>query len=113
MSADSQSAVSVVVATKDRGDKIRVTVASILQSDASQFEIIVVDQSEDDQTERALQSFFDNPRLRYMRSSTQGVSVGRNIGIRMAESDLIFITDDDCEVPPECLQPSRRCFCVG
>ena len=40
-------------------------------------------------------------RLRYVRSTTEGVSTARNIGLRMAHNDIVLLTDDDVTVPPE------------
>jgi GT2 family glycosyltransferase len=74
--------------------------------------VIVVDQSEDDATEASLQLFLANPRMRYIRSATKGVSTGRNIGIANAQSELIAITDDDCEVPANWLQELVAAFTV-
>jgi GT2 family glycosyltransferase len=68
------------------------------------FELRIIDQSGDDLTENSLKPFLDHPRLHYIRTATQGVSAGRNLGICDAKSELIAITDDDCEIPKNWLQ---------
>jgi glycosyltransferase involved in cell wall biosynthesis len=60
-------------------------------------DLTVVDQSDDDSTERALSEIAD-PRLHYVRTDTRGVTRGRNIGIEMSRGDIIAYTDDDCRV---------------
>jgi glycosyltransferase involved in cell wall biosynthesis len=95
--------VTVVISTRSRGDSIVATVRTILLNDYPNFALRVVDQSVDDVTAASLRPFLDNPRLRYTRSATTGVSTGRNIGIGEAQSELIAITDDDCEVAPDWL----------
>jgi GT2 family glycosyltransferase len=95
--------VTVVISTYSRGDSIVATVRTILLNDYPNFTLRVVDQSADDVTAASLRPFLDNPRMRYTRSATKGVSAGRNIGIGEAQSELIAITDDDCEVTTDWL----------
>lgn len=40
----------------------------------------------------------------YTRTTQKGVSVGRNLAIRGAKSELIAATDDDCEIPADWLR---------
>lgn len=74
------------------------------------FTVTIVDQSEDDATEMALQPFLQDPRMRYIRSASQGLSIGRNIGIENSTAELVAITDDDCELPPDWLRQFVRAF---
>lgn len=91
------SNLTVVVCTRNRHESIPQTVNSILRNDYPNFELIVVDQSDDDSTAKTLEQFSEDRRIRYLRSPTKGVSVARNIGISNAKSELIAITDDDCQ----------------
>lgn len=91
------SNLTVVVCTRNRHGSIAQTVNSILRNDYPNFELIVVDQSDDDSTAKTLEQFSEDNRIRYIRSQTKGVSTARNIGISNAKSDLIALTDDDCE----------------
>jgi GT2 family glycosyltransferase len=89
--------ISVVIATRDRGDRIVRTLQSILRNDYPSFEIVVADQSRDDRSERALAALTAE-RLRYVRSASVGPASGRNQAIARSGAHLIAITDDDCEV---------------
>lgn len=84
--------------TRDRGALVTAAIRSALASVGVCLELIVVDQSSSDHTERALAPLRADPRLRYVRSSTQGVSAARNIGIRLASNDVVLLTDDDVTV---------------
>ena len=96
---------TVVIATRDRGAVVERAVASVLATSYPALEVVVVDQSRDDRSERALAPLLDRAagRLRYLRTTTTGVSHGRNLGIASARSEWIAITDDDCEVPEQWL----------
>jgi glycosyltransferase involved in cell wall biosynthesis len=91
--------VSIVVPTCDRGNAITKTIQTLVLTDPPPFEIIVVDQSADDATQEALIPFRHTRRFRYVRMSARGSSIARNLGIDLAEGELIGLLDDDCEVP--------------
>jgi GT2 family glycosyltransferase len=102
--------VTAVISTCNRGRLIAATIATILANDYDNFRVIVVDQSDNDDTRLALEQLADDNRLQYMKSSTKGVSVGRNLGIQAATSECIVITDDDCEVPATWLRDLVAAF---
>lgn len=92
----SRPAISVCVPTRNRPAHITACVQTILATDGF-LELIVVDQSDDDATERALAAIQDR-RLHYVRTPTRGVTRGRNIGIEQSRGDIVAYTDDDCRV---------------
>jgi glycosyltransferase involved in cell wall biosynthesis len=73
-------------------------VESILAQSGDDFELIVIDQSENAATREALAPLQSDSRLRYLRTSTRGVSRARNLGIESSRASLIAFTDDDCRV---------------
>jgi glycosyltransferase involved in cell wall biosynthesis len=90
---------SVLICTRNRPEKLKRAVASVLANSTPRFELIVVDQSTDDLSAQAMAAFDDN-RLRYLRTSTTGLSISRNIAIRAARADTVVFTDDDCVCDP-------------
>jgi glycosyltransferase involved in cell wall biosynthesis len=90
---------AVVVATRDRGAKIVPLIESIRANDEQDFEVVVVDQSSNDETERAIAPLLFDRRIRYVHSSAVGTSRGRNLGVSLTRAPVIVITDDDCIVP--------------
>jgi GT2 family glycosyltransferase len=93
------SRITVVIPTRNRGAGIVPTVQSILRSEYADYKLRIVDQSDSDLTETSLQPYLDDPRVQYVRIPGKGVSIGRNLGVQGAQSELIAATDDDCEVP--------------
>jgi GT2 family glycosyltransferase len=63
------------------------------------FEVILIDQSTNDETENAIECFEHDPRFRYIRTNTRGAGRSRNIGMREARGEIVIYTDDDCTVP--------------
>lgn len=102
--------ISALISTRNRGDSIVPTIKSILANDYANFELLVIDQSDDDLTEKAIQPFLNNPFFSYKRTNTRGLSRGHNIGISEINNNLIAITDDDCEVAPNWLAEMVNAF---
>lgn len=60
------------------------------------YEVILVDNNSTDDTRLLVQAWMaGEPRLKYVFEPRQGVSCGRNAGIRSARAPLIAFTDDD------------------
>jgi len=96
--------VDVIIATRGRGALIDATVSSIRQSAHGDFELWVVDQSDDDATERAVAPHMaQDRRVHYRRSVSQGVDIGRNEGAAAGSAPYLVFTDDDCRVEADWL----------
>jgi glycosyltransferase involved in cell wall biosynthesis len=103
--------VSVVIATRDRPEKIPHAVASVLANKHTSFDLTVVDQSTTDATGVALQALAgSDPRLHYMHVTEAGLSRARNTGVRESTGDIIAFTDDDCIVPEHWIADIVRAF---
>lgn len=88
-----------MLCTRDRPAQVVNAVRSLLDTSAAGLEIILVDQSDRDATAQALSQFSGDARLRYHRATTRGKGAGLNEGLRLAHSDIVVLTDDDCLAP--------------
>ena len=88
--------VSVVVPTRNRPEHAEACARSILATTGF-LDLTFVDQSDDLATQEALSRISD-PRFRYLRTDSRGVTKGRNLGISVTEGDIVAYTDDDCRV---------------
>jgi GT2 family glycosyltransferase len=105
--------ISAVICTCDRPDMVGSAVESLLAQEYAAFEVLVVDQSRDDDTEHVvLRMASGRPRLRYMRLSERGLSKAYNRAIQEARYGLLAFTDDDCVAPRDWLQQIASAFAV-
>ena len=104
--------ITVVISTRNRGERIAETIETILLNDYPDFEVRVIDQSDGDATAAALRRFLNDPRLLYLRTTSRGLSAGRNLGIQGARNELVAITDDDCRIPADWLRELASSFGV-
>src|SRR5437588_656067 len=97
----SRPRVTVVIPTRNRGNLITETIRSLLTLDHPDYEVLVIDQSTNDLTRRAvLDAAAGDARVRHQATSTVGSSAGRNLGASLSEAAVIAYTDDDCIVSP-------------
>jgi FkbM family methyltransferase len=100
--------IGVLVCTMNRPDKFRRCLDSILESveacegEGRVFEIVVVDQSSDDQTRRIVEQTCG--RVRHIPMTRSGISRGRNLGLKELTTEVIALTDDDCIVERDWLR---------
>lgn len=98
--------ISVVIATRNRAGLLRKSIASIQSQSLQNFEMILVDDASQDETQNLIPGLSqEDPRIRYYRSeSNLGPGAARNWGIQHARGDLIAILDDDDIALPERLE---------
>lgn len=101
--------VSVCLATRDRGPTIAPTLQSLRHQDHDSFEVIVVDQSADDHSERTFRSTVGaDPRFSYIHSQTTGKPAACNLAVSRSRGATLALTDDDCVVPEHWLSSMER-----
>jgi glycosyltransferase involved in cell wall biosynthesis len=91
--------VSVVISTFNRCMSLAATLEALRRqiTPGLDFEVIVVDNNSNDHTREIVKRFqADEPhRFRYIFEQQQGVSYGRNAGIRASRASIVAFTDDD------------------
>ena len=85
---------SLIIGTLNRPKCIKYCLESLRYQTYKDFEIIVIDQSENDLTEKVLQDFHDLTIV-YERVAFKGLSKARNQAFRYAKGDYFCLIDDD------------------
>ncbi|WP_341676354.1 glycosyltransferase family 2 protein [Niveibacterium sp. SC-1] len=88
------AAVAIVVPAYNAERYLRQTLQSVLDSDFTDFELIVIDDGSRDTTAAVAESLGD-PRIRVIRQANAGMSASRNRGIAQSESEFIALLDAD------------------
>jgi glycosyltransferase involved in cell wall biosynthesis len=99
--------VSAIVPTGGRPDILFRTLMSLRTQRVSPAELIVVDASDDDQTQEVLKVFARqedlSTRIIWETAKTRGAAVQRNQGVARATQPVIWFFDDDILFEPECV----------
>lgn len=97
----SNDAVDIIISTYRCGARIDETIASIRHCHHTAFTLWILDQSEDNQTERWVTPHAEqDARIQYRRVPLRGISGTRNAGVKLTSSPYILFTNDDCLVAP-------------
>lgn len=91
---------SIIIPTYQRPQQLRKAIESVLAQSFKDFELIVVDDASNDETEGVVRTF-DDDRIIYMcHSSNRGGGAARNTGLKSAGGEYIAFLDDDDEWLP-------------
>src|SRR5688572_12637215 len=95
--------ISAVIPTRNRPAYLARTLLSLLSQTRPPDEILVVDSSNDANSVDTIRRQFEGHAIQWLTSPVS-VCVQRNIGIRNASGDWIFLCDDDIEFEPDYIQ---------
>jgi glycosyltransferase involved in cell wall biosynthesis len=99
-----EMSVALVVATRGRGYQLDRLFESLRDQEFKNFEVILVDQNDDDRLEPIYQSWRSTLRLSRLRTPDEcGASRGRNVGWARTQCSFVLFPDDDCWYPPSFL----------
>ncbi|HET9786097.1 MAG TPA: glycosyltransferase, partial [Pyrinomonadaceae bacterium] len=111
---DLKTDITVVISTFNRCEMLPAAIESVLTQEASgvSYELIVVDNNSTDSTKQVVHSFINqgHQNLRYVFEPQQGLSYGRNAGIKNARGAIIVFFDDDVRAHPDWLSNIKRAF---
>lgn len=116
--------ITVVISTYNRCEILPAAMESVLTQDAPgiNYELIIVDNNSTDATPQVVDSFIGRgyKNLRYVFEPLQGLSHGRNAGIKNARGAIVVFVDDDVRARRDWLRNIKRAFdfyieaeCVG
>jgi glycosyltransferase involved in cell wall biosynthesis len=105
--------VTVIIPTCNRAHLLATAIASVLNQTFQDFDIIVVDDSSNDNPRAVVEGYSDS-RIRYLCHETRkGGSAARNTGIRNAVGQYVAFLDDDDEWLPQKLDKQLAVFSLG
>jgi len=102
-----QPKVSVIIPTYNRPKLIQRATKGVLNQTYQNFEVVIIDDSQDNETEKVVHDVLNDKRIRYIKNKIKrGPSAARNQGIKESsiDSKYIALLDDDDEYLPTFLE---------
>ncbi|MCZ6672971.1 MAG: glycosyltransferase family 2 protein [Verrucomicrobia bacterium] len=110
MSLAESPRVSVIIPTYKRAHMVARAINSVLAQTFADFELLVIDDCSEDNTEEVVKGIED-ARIRYLpRSVNQGASAARNTGIHAARGEYFAFLDSDDQWIPTKLETQLKVF---
>lgn len=94
---------SLVLATVGRVSEVQQFLESLDSQSYRKFELIVVDQNQDDRLVPLVETYRERFSIFHLGSDA-GLSRARNAGLRYVTGDVAAFPDDDCRYPPKLLE---------
>ncbi len=103
---------SVIIATRNRCEPLRDTLATLREQSILPSEVLVVDSSDTTETQELIESLCPEASfpLRYVPSDIRSAARQRNLGAELAAGDLLVFMDDDVLLTPEFMEELVRPF---
>lgn len=92
---------SAVVSTLGRKNEFTQLFGSLNKQTFRDFEVIIIDQNEDDRLSFLDGTKFSFPLKRVRTPIARGLSIGRNQGLLHCQGDIVVFPDDDCWYPAD------------
>ncbi len=98
--------ISMLMATLNRRSLMLTAIDSILKQTYQDFEIIVIDQSDEDNSD----ILNNDKRIKYVHITQKGLSHARNVGLDLVEGDIVGLMDDDALYSENVLENINQLF---
>jgi glycosyltransferase involved in cell wall biosynthesis len=90
---------SLIIATLGRTDELRKMLQSAAAQAPVEFEVIIVDQNNDNRVGEILSELALPIALNHVRLTKKSLSLARNVGLQHASGTFVAFPDDDCWYP--------------
>lgn len=101
---------SLILATLGRREEVELFIKSLLKQTYKNFELIIVDQNTDDFVFKIYDKYKKLINIKYIKIDKKGLSIARNIGLKLVEGDIVAFPDDDCEYMDDTLNRVLNTF---
>ncbi len=106
-----ESLVSIIIPTHNRVEKLRRALLSIQRQTFNDFEVIIINDASEDDTDKLVEDFSKLLNIKYIKLDSRcGAAKARNAGIRIAEGLFIAFLDSDDEWVPYKLERQMNIF---
>ena len=96
--------VSLIIATRWRTEQLSAFLDSLVVQTFKGFEVIIVDQNDDDRLASLVNEYKPLLHMIYVRSKSVGRAAANNVGLTLFGGDIVAFPDDDCWYPHDLLR---------
>lgn len=103
---------SLILATLNRHKEVKECLTSLEQQEYKDFEVLVIDQSDDTLTKEVV-SEFNDISIQYFKVDFKGLSRARNFGLQYARGEYCCLLDDDATYSKQYLAEANRLIVIN
>lgn len=105
--------ISLIISTRNRAEQLERCFQSVARiSSSAPWELVVIDNASTDETSCVIHRFAEQASfpVRTALEPKPGLANARNLGITVAQGDILAFTDDDCYPAPDYVDQVIRAF---
>lgn len=99
---------SLIVPVYNRAQEVEELLASLLEQEDNQFEVILVEDGSTLTCRQQAQDYTNHLSLQYYFKKNSGPGLSRNYGAERAQGDYFIFLDSDCVLPPGYVKAVRQ-----
>lgn len=99
---------SLILSTLNRSEEVDVFLNSLITQTYKDFEVIIVDQNDDEKVYKVFNMLKEKLDIKYIHSKEKGLSLSRNLGLKAISGDVIAFPDDDCIYSKDVLEIAQK-----
>ena len=103
---------TIILPTRNRATLIEDAIQSVLGQTWASWELLIIDDGSDDDTQSRVQPYLLDPRIHYHRRDAGDATSARNYGLKLAQGELIAYLDSDNAWFPNFLAGMQAEFAV-
>lgn len=97
--------VSIIMPTYNREKYLPRSIDSVINQTFKDWELIIIDDGSSDNSSELIKNYIENEeRIRFIQKQKTGVTISRNLGIKLACGDYLTFLDSDDEYKPHHLE---------
>lgn len=96
-----RSMISIITSTYNKAQYLELTLAAFTIQTYKKFELVIVDDGSDDNTEEIVHKYDKNLNIVYIKQRNCGIAIARNKALQLASGKYIIVIDDDRIPDPE------------
>lgn len=104
---------SIIIPVFNRPGEIRELFESLTRQCAGDFEVILVEDGSEENSDGIAAEFSDRLRVKYAAKKNEGPGPARNFGAKLSQGEWLVILDSDVELPPDYFKTIEKELSAG
>ncbi|MDP8299194.1 MAG: glycosyltransferase family 2 protein, partial [Candidatus Tantalella remota] len=103
--------VSAIVPVRNEGERLKLTIDSILESNYPKLEVIIVDDCSEDRTQELCRPYEEKGLIKYIRTTVRsGKPAAVNYGFKFATGEIVIHFDGDVAIDRDAIREAIKPF---
>jgi glycosyltransferase involved in cell wall biosynthesis len=95
---------TIIIPTYNRVKVLSTAILSVINQSSDNWELVIIDDGSTDNSKELIQDYLILDKITYEYQQHSGVSVARNLGLKLSSTDYIIFLDSDDKLHPDLIK---------